>query len=51
MPTGVLSIRGSFTAALRKRTNMRKDRDAGHFHHAIDALIVAVLVECRYLSN
>lgn len=41
IPTKVLSIRGSFTAALRRRTKLRKDRDAGHAHHAIDALIVA----------
>ncbi len=43
IPTKVLSIRGSFTAALRRRTKMHKDRDAGHFHHAIDALIVAAI--------
>lgn len=41
IPTKVLSIRGSFTAALRRRTKLRKDRNAGHAHHAIDALIVA----------
>lgn len=39
--TKVLSVRGSFTAALRRRAKLRKDRDEDHSHHAIDALIVA----------
>lgn len=39
--TTVFSIRGSFTAALRRRMRLDKDREAGHAHHAIDALIVA----------
>lgn len=43
IPTKVLSVRGSFTAALRRRTKLNKDRDAGHAHHAIDALIVAAI--------
>lgn len=43
IPTGVLSIRGSFTAALRRRTKLNKDRDISHAHHAIDALIVAAI--------
>lgn len=43
IPTQVLSIRGSFTAALRRRTKLRKVRDDGHHHHAIDALIVAAI--------
>lgn len=42
IPTKVLSIRGSFTAALRRRARLNKDRD-GHTHHAIDALIVAAI--------
>ena len=41
--TKVLSIRGSFTAALRRRTKLNKDRDEGYAHHAIDALIVAAI--------
>ncbi|WP_432363178.1 type II CRISPR RNA-guided endonuclease Cas9 [Sporosarcina sp. UB5] len=41
--TTVLSIRGSFTAALRRRARMNKDRDESHAHHAIDALIVAAI--------
>ncbi|APZ49472.1 type II CRISPR RNA-guided endonuclease Cas9 [Jeotgalibaca sp. PTS2502] len=41
--TRVLSIRGSFTAALRRRTKLNKDRDEGYAHHAIDALIVAAI--------
>lgn len=43
IPTKVLSIRGSFTAALRRRAKLNKDRDAGHAHHALDALIVAAV--------
>lgn len=39
--TKVLSVRGSFTAALRRRAKLRKSRDEDHSHHAIDALIVA----------
>ncbi|SFC43999.1 CRISPR-associated endonuclease Csn1 [Alkalibacterium subtropicum] len=40
--TKVLSIRGSFTSALRRRARLHKDRD--HYaHHAIDALIVAAI--------
>lgn len=41
--TSVLSIRGSFTAALRRRGRINKIRDDGHAHHAIDALIVAAI--------
>ncbi|MEQ6389168.1 type II CRISPR RNA-guided endonuclease Cas9 [Bacillaceae bacterium S4-13-58] len=41
--TTVLSIRGSFTAALRRRANLNKDRDESYAHHAIDALIVAAI--------
>ncbi|HAJ70144.1 type II CRISPR RNA-guided endonuclease Cas9 [Alkalibacterium gilvum] len=41
--TKVLSIRGSFTSALRRRARLHKDRDASHAHHAIDALIVAAI--------
>lgn len=41
--TKVLSIRGSFTAALRRRAKMNKDRDESYAHHAIDALIVAAI--------
>ncbi len=41
--TKVLSIRGSFTAALRRRAKLNKDRDEGYVHHAIDALIVAAI--------
>ncbi|MFS0614235.1 type II CRISPR RNA-guided endonuclease Cas9 [Lederbergia ruris] len=41
--TTVLSIRGSFTAALRRRARLNKDRDESYAHHAIDALIVAAI--------
>ncbi|WP_051237945.1 type II CRISPR RNA-guided endonuclease Cas9 [Lacticigenium naphthae] len=41
--TKVLSIRGSFTSALRRRAHLHKDRDESHAHHAIDALIVAAI--------
>lgn len=41
--TKVLSIRGSFTSALRRRARLHKDRDESHAHHAIDALIVAAV--------
>ncbi|WP_075980022.1 type II CRISPR RNA-guided endonuclease Cas9 [Bacillus massilinigeriensis] len=41
--TKVLSIRGSFTAALRRRAKLNKDRDESYAHHAIDALIVAAM--------
>ena len=41
IPTTVLSIRGGFTAAIRRRARMNKDRDSSYSHHAIDALIVA----------
>ncbi|KYC94841.1 hypothetical protein B4102_3571 [Heyndrickxia sporothermodurans] len=41
--TKVLSIRGSFTSALRRRANLNKDRDESYAHHAIDALIVAAV--------
>lgn len=43
IPTRVLSIRGSFTAALRRRARLNKDRDESYAHHAIDALIVAAI--------
>lgn len=43
LDTTVLSIRGSFTAALRRRARLNKDRDASYAHHAIDALIVAAI--------
>ncbi|WP_051258575.1 type II CRISPR RNA-guided endonuclease Cas9 [Atopococcus tabaci] len=43
IPTKVLSIRGSFTAALRRRARLNKDRDESYAHHAIDALIVAAI--------
>lgn len=41
--TKVLSIRGSFTAALRRRARFPKNREESHAHHAIDALIVAAI--------
>lgn len=41
--TTVLSIRGSFTAALRRRARLNKNRDKNYAHHAIDALIVAAI--------
>ncbi|MFX0561208.1 type II CRISPR RNA-guided endonuclease Cas9 [Tepidibacillus infernus] len=41
--TKILSIRGSFTAALRRRAHLNKDRDESYAHHAIDALIVAAI--------
>ncbi|WP_230200319.1 type II CRISPR RNA-guided endonuclease Cas9 [Bacillus niameyensis] len=41
--TKVLSIRGSFTAAFRRRARLNKDREESHAHHAIDALIVAAI--------
>lgn len=41
--TTVLSIRGSFTAAIRRRARMNKDREESYAHHAIDALIVAAI--------
>ncbi|WP_158232490.1 type II CRISPR RNA-guided endonuclease Cas9 [Sporosarcina sp. P13] len=41
--TTVLSIRGAFTAAIRRRARIKKDRNSGHAHHAIDALIVAAI--------
>lgn len=41
--TSVLSIRGSFTASLRRRARLNKDREENHAHHAIDALIVAAI--------
>ena len=41
--TKVLSIRGSFTAALRRRANLNKDREESYAHHATDALIVAAI--------
>lgn len=41
--TKVLSIRGSFTAALRRRAHLNKDREGSYAHHAIDALIVAAI--------
>src|SRR5699024_9753464 len=41
--TTVISIRGSFTAALRRRARLNKDRDESYAHHAIDALIVAAI--------
>lgn len=41
--TKVLSIRGSFTSALRRRARLNKDRDESYAHHAIDALIVAAI--------
>jgi len=43
IPTRVLSVRGSFTHALRKRARLNKDRDESHAHHGIDALIVAAI--------
>ena len=45
--TKVLSIRGSFTAALRRRARFDKEREKGHAHHAIDALIVAAIGRMR----
>jgi CRISPR-associated endonuclease Csn1 len=47
IPTKVLSIRGGFTAAIRRRANMNKDRDSSYAHHAIDALIVAAIGKLR----
>lgn len=41
--TKVISIRGSFTAALRRRARFDKEREENHAHHAIDALIVAAI--------
>jgi len=41
--TKILSIRGSFTAALRRRAKLYKDREENYAHHAIDALIVAAI--------
>jgi len=41
--TKVFSIRGSFTAALRRRARLNKDREESYAHHAIDALIVAAI--------
>ncbi|WP_162921704.1 type II CRISPR RNA-guided endonuclease Cas9 [Listeria costaricensis] len=41
IPTKVMSINGQMTSALRRKAKLNKDRDAGHSHHALDALIVA----------
>lgn len=41
--TKVLSIRGSFTSALRRRARLNKDREESYAHHAIDALIVGAI--------
>lgn len=41
--TKVLSIRGSFTSAVRRRARLSKDREESYAHHAIDALIVAAI--------
>ncbi|MBM5605115.1 type II CRISPR RNA-guided endonuclease Cas9 [Listeria seeligeri] len=43
IPTKVMPVNGAMTSALRKRAKLNKDRDAGHAHHAIDALIVAAI--------
>lgn len=43
IPTTVLSIRGGFTNAIRRRARMNKDRNSSYAHHAIDALIVAAI--------
>lgn len=45
--TKVLSIRGSFTAALRRQARFDKEREENHAHHAIDALIVASIGRMR----
>lgn len=45
--TKVLSIRGSFTAALRRRARFDKEREETYAHHAIDALIVAAIGRMR----
>ncbi|WAA09859.1 type II CRISPR RNA-guided endonuclease Cas9 [Fervidibacillus albus] len=43
--TKVFSIKGSFTAAVRRRARLDKDREKSHAHHAIDALIVAAVAK------
>ncbi len=48
--TKVFSIRGAFTAALRKRAKLNKDREESHAHHAIDALIVAAIARMPVLG-
>lgn len=41
--TKVISIRGSFTSAVRRRARLSKEREESYAHHAIDALIVAAI--------
>lgn len=48
--TKIFSIRGAFTAALRKRAKLNKDRDESYAHHAIDALIVAAIARMPVFS-
>ena len=36
-----LSTPGQLTSQIRKRSNLKKDRDDGKFHHAVDASIIA----------
>jgi CRISPR-associated endonuclease Csn1 len=48
--TKVLSIKGSFTAAIRRRARINKDREKSYAHHAIDALIVAAIGKLPVLN-
>ncbi len=46
-----LSTPGQLTSKIRKNLNIEKDRDAGKFHHALDASIVAGVASDDYLGR
>lgn len=49
--TKVSVVRGKFTANLRRRWGINKDRDEGFSHHALDALIIASVPHLKLFNN
>ena len=43
LPTKVHTVRGKFTAQLRRQWELTKKRDESHAHHLMDALVVAAV--------
>ena len=51
LPTKVITVKGAMTAAFRSKISLPKDRELNHYHHAVDATIIALLAKQDYLNK
>lgn len=49
--TKVITLNGSVTSVMRKKLNIKKDRDESHYHHAVDAALVAYGGTCDIIKE